>query len=120
MRMWMINPKVMCRQHLLGEHLELHMFLGTAKKGISMIGYAKGNLLEWASIYSRHEQLVSEMKSRGYNHHSPMSQRETINLLPGGVSDDIVFTSKVNTKLSLNELLSRCKECKERYYQVTL
>ena len=23
MRMWMVNPKIMCRKHLLGEHVEL-------------------------------------------------------------------------------------------------
>lgn len=28
MRMWMVDPKIMCRKHLLGEHLELHMLAG--------------------------------------------------------------------------------------------
>ena len=26
MRMWMLNPKFLCRQHLLGEHSEIHKF----------------------------------------------------------------------------------------------
>ena len=25
MRMWMVNPKMMCNKHLLGEHVELHL-----------------------------------------------------------------------------------------------
>lgn len=25
MRMWMVDPTIMCRQHLLGEHYELHV-----------------------------------------------------------------------------------------------
>ena len=28
MRMWGVDPKQMCRQHLLGEHVELHMQAG--------------------------------------------------------------------------------------------
>ena len=27
MRMWMVNPKMLCDQHLLGEHFELHKHL---------------------------------------------------------------------------------------------
>jgi hypothetical protein len=29
MRMWMVPPKVMCRKHLLGEHVEIHMLAGS-------------------------------------------------------------------------------------------
>ena len=36
MRMWMIDPKLLCRKHLLGEHLEIHMFVGTINKGINV------------------------------------------------------------------------------------
>ena len=32
MRMWMINPKLMCDQHLLGEHGELHKFIPSFRK----------------------------------------------------------------------------------------
>jgi hypothetical protein len=31
MRMWMVNPRIMCGNHLLGEHLETHMFYGIIK-----------------------------------------------------------------------------------------
>ena len=36
MRMWNVDPKLMCNKHLLGEHVEMHMFFGTIQKGISM------------------------------------------------------------------------------------
>ena len=26
MRMWLVDPKFMCNQHLLGEHVEMHSF----------------------------------------------------------------------------------------------
>ena len=32
MRMWLVPPQLMCDQHLLGEHLEMHMFIGTIRK----------------------------------------------------------------------------------------
>ena len=45
MRMWMVDPKIMCRKHLLGEHVEHHMFVGTINKRISIVGYLRDNLL---------------------------------------------------------------------------
>jgi hypothetical protein len=43
--MWGINPKKLCNQHLLGEHLEMHMFVGCIKKGISLKGYYENKLV---------------------------------------------------------------------------
>ena len=39
MRMWMVDPKKMCRKHLLGEHVEIHMMVGTLLKGRSIDGF---------------------------------------------------------------------------------
>lgn len=72
MRMWMVNPKKMCRKHLLGEHVELHMFVGTIKKGISIQGYIDNGLVNPRMIKKRHKELVKEMERRGYNHNSPL------------------------------------------------
>jgi len=68
MRMWMVNPKIMCRQHLLGEHVEIHMFVGTLSRGKSVKGYLEKGLLEVHNLYWRHEELVEEMKRRGTVH----------------------------------------------------
>lgn len=46
MRMWMVPPIVMCQQHLLGEHVEMHMLIGAMKKGTSMAGYCQNGLME--------------------------------------------------------------------------
>ncbi len=32
MRTWMVPPQIMCRQHLLGEHNEIHKFVGAVTK----------------------------------------------------------------------------------------
>lgn len=106
MRMWMVNPKIMCRKHLLGEHVELHMFIGTLQKGISVTGYLNDNLMEPESMYSRHDELVAEMESRGYNHKSPLP------VIP------VTLQRKVNNQASLKELLRRCPECSTRYERI--
>ena len=46
MRMWMVPPSKMCRQHLLGEHVEIHMLVGTMRKGKSMQGFYDNRLVD--------------------------------------------------------------------------
>ena len=99
--MWNINPKKMCRQHLLGEHLEMHMFLGTLKKKKSIKGYLDKGLVEVHNIKKRHDELVDEMKKRGYNHKSPLKKFKL---------DKI---GNVNIKNNKIELIKRCKECRK-------
>ena len=104
MRMWMVDPKKMCRKHLLGEHVELHILASLLLKGRSIQGFLDKFLLEPQNLYGRHEALVEEMETRGYNHksllpHVPLQDR------PIGQ----VFVSQ-----SEAELVRRCKECRER------
>ena len=79
MRIWDISPKKLCRNHLLGEHRELHAMwtvITEGKKGYSLHPETirwKGKL---KALYSRHEELVSEMNSRGYSHQSPLDKRK--------------------------------------------
>jgi hypothetical protein len=109
MRMWMVTPRIMCRQHLLGEHVEIHMFIGTINRGKQVKGYLEKGLLEVHSLYSRHEELVEEMKRRGYNHHSKVEEKwKTAQKL-----------GTVDRKKSLEELLNRCTRCKRRYSEVS-
>jgi hypothetical protein len=105
MRMWMVNPRFMCRQHLLGEHVEVHMFIGTISRGKQVKGYIENGLLEVHSMYSRHEELVEEMKRRGYNHYSNVEERWR----------NAQKLGTVDRKKSLEELLNRCTRCKRRY-----
>lgn len=109
MRMWMVNPQVMCRQHLLGEHLEIHMLRGNIVKGKSVFGYIMNGLIEFNSLFERHNELVNEIKLRGYNHKSPLKDFVVKN------GSDLLRQSKVNKKKSLKELLYRCKECRKRH-----
>jgi hypothetical protein len=104
MRMWMVNPRFMCRKHLLGEHAEIHMFIGTIRRGKSVKGYLEKGLLEVHNLYARHEELVEEMKRRGYNHRSDVEEKWRTAEKRG----------VIDRKKSLDELVRRCLRCKRR------
>jgi hypothetical protein len=102
MRQWMVDPKLLCQKHLLGEHVESHMFIGTLKKGKSLKGYIDKGLVEVHNIQKRHDILADEMKRRGMNHNSPL---EEFPLYVSGV---------VDSKENLEELKRRCPYCLSR------
>lgn len=102
MRMWSVPPHYMCRKHLLGEHVEMHMFAGSIAKGTSMRGYLDGGLLEIHKIRERHDVLAEEMLRRGYTHNSPI---DIPDMEPEGAVDIL---------LNVWELSVRCAECAER------
>ena len=108
MRMWMVNPRFTCNQHLLGEHVELHMLVGHLKRRRSIKGYIKSNAVEPLAIGQRHGQLVVEMLLRGMNHKSPIGSRELDHL----DTEDIY--AKVDRKEAAELLWSRCLECRKR------
>ena len=109
MRQWMVDPKIMCRKHLLGEHVEHHMFVGSINKGTSMAGYLKAGQLEPAALQSRHDELVAEMLRRGYNHNTPLQPT-----VPEFEKAEY-FGTLINREASLVELLRRCPECRALY-----
>lgn len=78
MRIWDLEPKKLCRKHLVAEHGELHALwsiLINNKKGFSK----HPETLRWKgklkALYLRHERLVKELKKRGYSHYSPLDSR---------------------------------------------
>jgi len=68
----MVNPKLLCDQHLLGEHLECHMFVTSLQNGRSVQGYLDKGLLEIHSLQNRHDALAKEMLNRCFNHRSEL------------------------------------------------
>lgn len=103
MRMWMVDPTVMCREHLLGEHKELHMFIGTILAGKSLGRYITDGLLEVHSIVDRHEELVREFRRRGWKHASPIQTEFTPYVL-----------GNIDRRQSRLDLFGRCWECRDR------
>lgn len=111
MRMWMVPPRFMCRKHLLGEHVEHHMLVGSINKGLSMAGFVANNLLEPRSILTRHHELVQEMERRGYKHNSPLTSVD----LSGLPAEHAL--AMVDGEASLLDLLGRCPDCAARYIE---
>ena len=102
MRMWMVDPKKMCRKHLLGEHVEIHMMVGTLLKGRSIDGFLERGLLEPQSARQRHDALAAEMQARGYTHRSPLPQFPCFKCL-----------ARVELERSESELAARCPDCRK-------
>jgi hypothetical protein len=74
-RIWCVPVSELDRQHLLGEHAELHCIVG------ALLGKYKAyrkhpqtlrfeNRIE--QLYARHADQVTEMTKRGYQHKSPL------------------------------------------------
>lgn len=103
-RMWMVEPKIMCRWHLLGEHKEIHQLAGQIREGISIRGYLDKRIIEPQNMKTRHDALVIEMLARGYNHNSPFEDDELFH----------VHVGKVDIFESYAELMRRCVACKTK------
>lgn len=100
-RMWMVNPKYLCRNHLLGEHKELHQLVGSLIKGKSIKGHVERGQIEVHNIKKRHAELVKELKSRGYKHQSPLKKFKSRK------------EGKINILENYRELEKRCEKCKK-------
>lgn len=80
MRIWDIQPKNLCRKHLLAEHRELHGLWNILTKNEGKGGYSRHpETLRWVgkqkALYLRHEALVKEFTRRGYQHHTPLDKK---------------------------------------------
>jgi hypothetical protein len=78
MRIWDIPTKKLCREHLLGEHRELHAIwsiLVNNKKGYSNHPETKRWKGKLNALYKRHQEEAGEMLHRNYNHRSPLDQK---------------------------------------------
>jgi hypothetical protein len=90
MRIWDLPPSLLCRQHLLGEHRELHglwRILTENRQGYSHHPETRRWRGKLSALYQRHEVLTEEMARRGYRHASPLDQRQAAG---SGVQNDFV------------------------------
>jgi len=108
-RMWMISPANLCRNHLCGEHNEIHKAVGNLKKHRSITGYIRNNCLEPWSFVERHDELAKEMIRRGYNHNSPLEFQWDGEHPP---KNEYFYT--INTESSFADLMNKCNACSSR------
>jgi hypothetical protein len=107
MRMWMIDPKTLCRKHLIGEHGEIHKHKHIFEKHYSIDKRIELGQIEPLAMKQRHDTLAKEMLNRGYKHESPYIMPD-LSYLP---LEQIYFM--VNKRYALNDLHGRCPECKK-------
>lgn len=114
----MIDPELMCMQHIVGEHRELHALIGSLertkpkyenheKHQKNLTTLAKNGLIELKSLKKRHNQLVKHMK----NHNSPIEKIPTTKHLPKKVKE-----VKVDIEKSKKDLIDRPESCKPKGY----
>jgi hypothetical protein len=108
LRVWDIKPVKLCRNHLLGEHRELHAIWSILTKNKK--GYCRHpETLRWKgklkALYKRHELLVEEMLARGYRHGSPLDK----NLAKGASLQDVYIDRPSRQIKILKEKKCDCK-----------
>ena len=99
MRMWMLPPETMCRKHLLGEHVELHMLIGSLRRGKNIDGFLAGKLVDPRRMFRRH-----------YRHASPLDEAECETLARRYGHTGTGIDAGANAA----ELARRCPECAKR------
>ena len=112
-RMWMVNTEIMCRQHLLGEHKELHQLRGQLKKRYGVNKYIENNCLEITSIITRHDQLVQEMLRRGYNHKSPFGETQFELIEISSYLPEFQVNTVVDLHDAYSRLINKCDHCRQ-------
>lgn len=80
-RIWNLPIELLDRQHLLGEHAELHLaFITLVKleKGVKAGWQHHPQVLRFKDhlgrLVTRHRQQVREIERRGYQHNSPLPE----------------------------------------------
>ncbi|UCH12401.1 MAG: pyrimidine dimer DNA glycosylase [Candidatus Omnitrophota bacterium] len=108
MRIWDISPAKLCRNHLLGEHRELHAIWSVLTK--KKKGYSRHpETLRWhgklKALFLRHKKLVAEMKRRGYCHKSALEAK----LATGSYKQYRYITNPVQQLKILKNKKCNCK-----------
>lgn len=118
MRMWMIDPELMCIQHIVGEHGELHALKGSLKRTKpkydncgkhekNLTTLARSGLIELKSLKERHDKLAEYLK----NHKTPIDGVPTLKYLPKEV-----VQAKVDGRKAIQDLIDRPEACRPEGY----
>lgn len=105
-----IAAKRLCRQHLLGDHGELHKHRHAFERRYSIAG--RRGQIEPLSMQAWHDALAAEMVRRGYQHRSPYTT-PALDYLP---NEDLHGT--VDRVATLELLAAKCCACATRIREV--
>lgn len=103
--MWMIDPTLLCKQHILGEHHEIHKHRYSFEHEHSFEGYLRDTVtVEPLAMKERHDQLVDYLD----NHDSPYSMPD-LSYMP-----EWHRQAEVDQLESIVTLIIRCEDCREK------
>lgn len=110
MRMWMIDPKLLCTKHINGEHGEIHKHRHNFEKRHKISGRISPIVqIEPESMKKRHDELAQEMDRRKIgSHKSPYIQPSLSHL---SFSERY---AEADLDYNLRDLCDRCEDCRER------
>jgi Pyrimidine dimer DNA glycosylase len=107
LRVWDLPPADLCRQHLLGQHNEIHALWTVITQ--NRAGYANHpETQRWRThlraLYNVHNATADEMTTRNYNHRSPLDESQATG---SGTQTDFVDSIERQREL-LKEKGCRC------------
>lgn len=105
-RQWLADPREMCKQHLLGEHFEAHIFLSKMQKHNSLEGFRRGSMFFGAwYIKDRHDQIAKLLKQP---HKTPL--QITMNEI---IEYPLRLPDETDLGKSNSDLYGRCQKCRD-------
>jgi len=109
-RQWLADPQYMCRQHLLGEHLEAHIFVSKMEKDYSLEGFIRGSMFFGAEYVKYRHDIIARYLSRFSNkeHKTPLwiGDFEKINY-------PLKKPNEKDFSKSNDDLYGRCQKCRD-------
>lgn len=104
MRMWQVDPSLMCDLHITREHRDLHLTakLIAEEKMREVEVSAMRNKISTRHLPSRHEALAAELISRNIGHSCPLPDITMPRL------------GEIDKSKSCQELMERCPHCRQR------
>ena len=113
----MTNPKLMCLQHLLGEHGEIHKHRHNFVKGHSIAGRIEGNAVEPLMMKQRHDELEREIRRRARvaGRRPPSSPYEQPDLSAYSVEQRCY---QIDREAARQLLIGRCEDCRRLHAEV--
>lgn len=116
-RMFNIDPRLLCQQHLLGEHSEMHEGVGLitsdhAKENPGLVeaqlkGQARAGNIDTTWFRPRHDVLAQELVARGGEHNSPLPAYDDPEIGEGAVCPN-----------ESRGVLLKCDGCRPRILEV--
>jgi len=101
-RMWGVDAEMLCDEHLLGEHKEMHQIAGSIESHPHGEAIARGRAdkdqIDTSLIQERHDALADELRLRGMSHDSPMDY------------DDDLDLGEIDIAANRRELRERCDD----------